>query len=109
MEGAGCRAGLAAGTAATPRRRRPIFVHAGLRPGVPFAEQSLEDRLCIRRPFLDSAADFGAIVVHGHTPTRAREPERHANRVNLDTGAVYGGPLTCGVFEGDRLYFLAAP
>ena len=86
-----------------------IFVHAGLRPGVPLAAQSLEDRLRIRRPFLDSNANFGATVVHGHTPTQGREPERHANRVNLDTGAVYGGPLTCGVFEGDRLYFLAAP
>ena len=85
-----------------------VFVHAGLRPGVPLAEQSLEDRLRIRRPFLDSNADFGAVVVHGHTPTRDRTPERHANRINLDTGAVYGGPLTCGVFEGDMVAFLTA-
>lgn len=85
-----------------------IFVHAGLRPGVPLAEQSLEDRLRIRRPFLDSDVDFGAVVVHGHTPTRARLPERHANRINLDTGAVFGGPLTCGVFEGDSVQFLSA-
>jgi len=85
-----------------------IFVHAGLRPGVPLGEQSLEDRLRIRRPFLDSDADFGAVVVHGHTPTRDRLPERHANRINLDTGAVFGGPLTCGVFEGDSVQFLAA-
>ena len=84
-----------------------VFVHAGLRPGVPLAEQTLEDKLRIRRPFLDSAADWGAMVVHGHTPTRSRLPERHANRINLDTGAVYGGPLTCGVFEGDRMSFLA--
>ena len=74
---------------------------------MPLAEQSLEDRLRIRRPFLDSDADFGAVVVHGHTPTRGRVPERHANRVNLDTGAVFGGPLTCGVFEGDRVQFLS--
>lgn len=84
-----------------------IFVHAGLRPGVALADQTLEDKLRIRRPFLDSTADFGALVVHGHTPTRGREPERHPNRVNLDTGAVYGGPLTCGVLEGDSLSFLA--
>lgn len=48
------------------------------------------------------------VVVHGHTPTRGRTPERHSNRVNLDTGAVFGGPLTCGVFEGEKLEFLSA-
>jgi serine/threonine protein phosphatase 1 len=85
-----------------------VFVHAGLRPGVPLAEQTLQDKLCIRRPFLDSEADFGAVVVHGHTPTRGRVPERHANRINLDTGAVYGGPLTCGVFEGETVQFLSS-
>ncbi len=85
-----------------------VFVHAGLRPGLPLAEQSLEDKLRIRRPFLDSDADFGAVVVHGHTPTRSRAPERHRNRINLDTGAVFGGPLTCGVFEGETVQFLSA-
>jgi serine/threonine protein phosphatase 1 len=85
-----------------------IFVHAGIRPGVPWAEQSLEDKLRIRRAFLDNEEDHGAIIVHGHTPTRGRAPERHRNRVALDTGAVFGGPLTCGVFEGEKLYFLSA-
>lgn len=84
-----------------------IFVHAGLRPNTAFEHQTREDMLRIRRPFLDSDANFGAIVVHGHTPTRGREPERHRNRVALDTGAVYGGPLTCGVFEGDTVAFLS--
>ena len=60
------------------------------------------------RAFLDSEDDHGAIIVHGHTPTRGRAPERHRNRVALDTGAVFGGPLTCGVFEGEKLYFLSA-
>ncbi|NCY25694.1 MAG: serine/threonine protein phosphatase, partial [Alphaproteobacteria bacterium] len=85
-----------------------IFVHAGIRPGVPWAEQSLEDKLRIRRAFLDNEEEHGAIIVHGHTPTRGRAPERHRNRVALDTGAVFGGPLTCGVFEGEKLYFLSA-
>ncbi|RVT99012.1 serine/threonine protein phosphatase [Rhodovarius crocodyli] len=85
-----------------------LFVHAGIRPGVPLEAQDSEDLIRIRRPFLDSQADHGVIVVHGHTPTRDRLPERHSNRVNLDTGAVYGGPLTCGVFEGEKLEFLSA-
>ncbi|MDW8316185.1 MAG: metallophosphoesterase family protein [Rhodovarius sp.] len=84
-----------------------LFVHAGIRPGVPLAAQAPEDLLRIRRPFLDSDADHGAIIVHGHTPTRSRRPERHHNRINLDTGAVYGGPLTCGIFEGEGVEFLS--
>lgn len=85
-----------------------LFVHAGIRPGVSIDEQDPEDLLRIRRPFLDSEAEHGVVVVHGHTPTRSRTPERHSNRVNLDTGAVFGGPLTCGVFEGEKLEFLSA-
>ncbi len=85
-----------------------IFVHAGLRPNIAWEHQAREDKLRIRRPFLDSDANFGGMVVHGHTPTRGRAPERHRNRVALDTGAVFGGPLTCGVFEGEKLYFLSA-
>ena len=84
-----------------------IFVHAGLQPGVPLDQQSADDLLRIRRTFLDSEADFGAVVVHGHTPVR-HGPDIRRNRINLDTGAVFGRELTCGVFEGDRVAFLLA-
>ena len=84
-----------------------LFVHAGLKPGVPLAEQSPDDLLRIRRTFLDSDADFGAVVVHGHTPVR-HGPEIRRNRVNLDTGAVFGRELTCAVLESDRIGFLFA-
>src|SRR4051794_22647443 len=47
---------------------RYIFVHAGLRPGIPLAEQTREDMLWIREPFLDSSYDFGKRVIVGHTP-----------------------------------------
>ena len=81
-----------------------LFVHAGLRPGVPLAQQSRHDQLWIREPFLSSAADLGAVVVHGHTP-RLR-PEIKRNRIGIDTGAVMGGVLTCAVLEADRVAFL---
>lgn len=93
---------------ATHRAGRYFFVHAGVRPGLPLDAQDPEDLLRIRRIFLDNETDHGAIIVHGHTPTRARLPERHANRINLDSGAVFGGPLSCGVFEGGRVEFLTA-
>ena len=86
-----------------------LFVHAGLKPGLPLDRQSPDDLLRIRRAFLDSEADHGCVVVHGHSPTRDRLPELRANRVNLDTGAVFeGGRLTLAVFEESRVGFLQA-
>jgi serine/threonine protein phosphatase 1 len=76
-----------------------IFVHAGLRPGVPLAEQNETDFLWIREVFLDSEYDFGKTVVFGHTPFR--QPFIIPGRAGLDTGAVFGGHLTClEVLEG---------
>ena len=85
-----------------------LFVHAGIRPGIPLDAQSPDDLLRIRGAFLDSEADHGAIIVHGHTPVRERVADLRDNRINLDTGAVFGGPLTCGVFEEDRIGLLTA-
>jgi serine/threonine protein phosphatase 1 len=69
-----------------------LFVHAGIRPGVALAEQAEDDLLWIRGAFLDSDADHGVVVVHGHTPSR--KPELRGNRIGIDTGACYGGALT---------------
>lgn len=69
-----------------------IFVHAGLMPGKLLAEQDPMDLLWIREPFLNSDYDFGKTVVFGHTPFI--NPLIAPGRLGLDTGAVYGGPLT---------------
>jgi serine/threonine protein phosphatase 1 len=81
-----------------------LFVHAGVRPGVALDQQKAEDLIWIRDEFLDSSTDFGRIVVHGHTPQRA--PQTRANRIGIDTGAVYGGKLTTLVLEGAERRFL---
>ncbi|HEY1934872.1 MAG TPA: metallophosphoesterase family protein [Acetobacteraceae bacterium] len=81
-----------------------LFVHAGVRPGVPLRQQTRQDLLWIREPFLSSRLDHGAVVVHGHTPKR--DPTVRPNRIGIDTGAVIGGALTCVVLESDRLGFL---
>ena len=94
---------------ALPLSRRDggyLFVHAGIRPGVPLDRQDPHDLMWIREPFLSSKLDHGAVVVHGHTPTP--EPVLRANRIGIDTGAVMGGALTCLVLEDDRLGFLLA-
>jgi serine/threonine protein phosphatase 1 len=77
-----------------------IFVHAGLRPGIPLNEQEPNDLLWIREPFLGAHYDFGTLVVHGHTPARHFE-YRPPYRLNLDTGAAYGGKLTVAIWEGE--------
>ncbi len=82
------------------------FIHAGVRPGIALQDQARDDLLRSRQPFLYSEADFGAVVVHGHTPVKA--PVVRHNRIAIDTGAVFGGALTCVVLEGGTLGFLTA-
>jgi len=81
-----------------------LFVHAGLRPGVPLERQREDDLLWIRDGFLDSGADFGPLVVHGHTALE--EPAHFGNRVDLDGGAGYGRPLVAAAFEGRDCFVL---
>ncbi len=75
------------------------FVHAGIRPGRPLDEQVPEDALWIRAEFLESRADHGKCIVHGHTITE--DVEVRPNRIGIDTGAYYSGRLTCLVLEGE--------
>jgi serine/threonine protein phosphatase 1 len=75
-----------------------LFVHAGIRPGVPIRKQSEADLLWIREEFLSSEQRFEKFVVHGHTPVRT--PDIRSNRINIDTGAFATGRLTCIVIEG---------
>jgi serine/threonine protein phosphatase 1 len=79
-----------------------LFVHAGIRPGVPLADQSPEDLLWIRYDFIESDDDFGQTVVFGHTPLR--EPLILHNKIGIDTGAVFGGPLTAIELPSLRIY-----
>jgi serine/threonine protein phosphatase 1 len=84
-----------------------LFVHAGIRPGIPLEQQSEDDLLRIRSDFLSSERAHGVVVVHGHTPVR-HGAEVYANRINIDTGAVFGRRLTCAVLEARRIGFLEA-
>lgn len=81
-----------------------VFVHAGIRPGVPMRDQSEDDLIWIRNEFLYDASDHGKLIVHGHTPVEA--PMHCGNRVNLDTGAGYFRPLTAAVFEDGDCWVL---
>jgi serine/threonine protein phosphatase 1 len=80
-----------------------LFVHAGVRPGVPLEAQSETDLIWIRDEFLGSTKSFGKVVVHGHTP--ALEPVMRPNRIGIDTGAVFSGRLTAlRLQDGERSF-----
>lgn len=83
-----------------------LFVHAGIRPGVPLAEQDASDLRWIREGFLDDEqTDHGLVVVHGHTI--AQDPQVKLNRIGVDTGCYQSGRLTALVIEGSERRFLS--
>ncbi|WP_108861060.1 metallophosphoesterase family protein [Ruegeria sp. Alg231-54] len=81
-----------------------LFVHAGIRPGLPLEWQAEDDLVWIRQEFLHDAHPHPWLIVHGHTPVDAAE--HCGNRVNLDAGAGYGRPLATAVFEGRQCWLL---
>lgn len=96
---------------------RRIFVHAGLSPDR-FPNESAEVHLWTRSAdFFETHRWHGTplqnwTVIHGHTPTESGWPDDLGDRnrrINIDTGAVFGGRLTCAVFvPGEEVRFLYA-
>jgi len=81
-----------------------IFVHAGLvPPGVEWEEPE-DPRLWIREVFIGSKHNFGGVVVFGHTPQDLFLPVVMDNKIGIDTGAAYGGPLTAVVLDPKKPY-----
>lgn len=81
------------------------FVHAGLRPGVPFDQQVERDLYWIREEFLNDTKPLDVIVVHGHTPVD--KPFWDSRRINVDTGAYISGKLTAVRLEENTVAFLS--
>lgn len=87
-----------------------VFVHAGVRPGVPLEKQCVGDLRWIREEFLRkserhvSPAIPGMVVVHGHTI--CENIAEHPGRIGLDTGAYRSGVLSAMGFEGDKRWII---
>ncbi len=82
-----------------------LFVHAGIRPDIPIAEQDPDDLIWIREDFLYSHRNFGKVVVHGHSISWDG-PAIRPNRIGIDTGAFATGVLTCLVLHDDQRSFI---
>ena len=82
-----------------------FFVHAGVDLTCPLDRQAELTMLWVREPFLSDSdtVDCGRLVVHGHTPRKDGKPELRPHRLDLDTAAVLGGPLTAAAFDESRM------
>lgn len=83
-----------------------LFVHAGIRPGIPIERQRVEDLRWIRGPFLDFDGRHEQFVVHGHTISA--EVDEAPGRIGIDTGAYASGVLTAIGLEGTERWVLQA-
>lgn len=83
-----------------------LFVHAGIRPGLPIEQQQISDLRWIRGEFIQDRSPRDFVVVHGHTITD--EPELRPTRIGIDTGAYTSGRLTAIGLEGTARWLLSA-
>ncbi len=81
-----------------------MFVHAGIRPGIPVDEQLAQDMMWIRDEFLFHRRPLEKMIVHGHTPSD--RPVKNAVRIGIDTGAHATHRLTAAILEGESCSFL---
>jgi serine/threonine protein phosphatase 1 len=80
-----------------------IAIHAGLNPGINnINEQSQYEMLWIRQQFYKSSRRWEKTIIFGHTPCSILHGENKNvyfneknNIIGIDTGACYGGLLTC--------------
>ncbi len=82
-----------------------FFAHAGVNPLTPLDDQTPEELMWIREPFLDWPSALDAVVVHGHTPRP--EPEVRRHRIGTDTLAWKSGHLTAVALENGHARFLS--
>ena len=83
-------------------RPEAFFVHAGVNLDKPLDAQDQDDLLWIRRKFIQDPRPTPKLIVHGHTPIQEVDTTR--DRINLDTGCVYGNYLTAMSLPDKKVY-----
>lgn len=83
-----------------------VFVHAGVRPGLPLERQTPRDLMWIRDDFLDRVFPAPPVIVHGHTIVDS--PELLPHRIAIDTGAFATGILSAVRLNGPERHIIQA-
>lgn len=78
-----------------------LYVHAGIDPSRPLNDQSEAVLMYTKKGYPDDF-DPGRYIVHGHTMLGTAIPAVHPHRINLDTGACMGRPLSAAAFLPHR-------
>ncbi|MFA1822222.1 metallophosphoesterase [Virgibacillus oceani] len=85
-----------------------IYVHAGIRPGIPMKLQLAEDLLRIREPFLNQPHQLPKQVIFGHTSTDRLGMANHIwvrpDKIGIDTGAGHGKTLSLVDLTNKEVY-----
>ena len=84
-----------------------LFVHGGIRPGIPIQDQDPKDLLWIREEFYAYPGRYAKTVVFGHTPMR--EVLMEEDRIGIDTACVYGNKLTCLILPSRQVIQVSNP
>jgi serine/threonine protein phosphatase 1 len=84
-----------------------VFVHAGLKPGLPLARQPRRDCLWIWQEWLaaDGPFDQGVGVIHGHIPVDRVDLD-HPHKLDIDSRVYASGCLSAIVVHGRSMRLL---
>lgn len=83
-----------------------LFIHAGLRIGVPLEKQNPEDMVYIRGEFYNRVHKFPYKIIFGHT--EFDKPMLQSDKICIDTGCgkYKDAALTAIVIEGSNEFFV---
>ncbi|MGN7410846.1 metallophosphoesterase [Sporosarcina sp. SAFN-010] len=92
-----------------------IFIHAGVKPGVPLDETDPYELIWIRDEFHTNYKG-PKTVIFGHTPTKGFRDDENDNSIyygsnsiiGIDGGAVFGGQLNCLILPEKKEVFVLA-
>jgi len=79
-----------------------LFVHGGIKSGVPIEKQKREDILWLRDEFIYAPTKLEKIVVFGHTPKQ--EVLIKEDKIGVDTGAGYNKNLSAIELNTKNIY-----
>ncbi len=85
-----------------------LFVHAGIRRGIPLEEQDLHDMVYLRSEFYNYPHDLKQKIIFGHT--EFDKPQIWDDKICIDTGCgkYEDAPLTAFVSENGKEYFVSS-